>query len=106
MEKVGFPGLGPALKVARNKAGYSQMFVAESIGVSWMTILRWEQGKRTVPLTLLRQLESLYEASEFVPDQDAIIKTFCQNLKQTFWRDDLGWTTNVTDCIDNIIDAK
>lgn len=104
--RVGFPGLGSELKAARKQAGMSHRSVAEAIGVSWMSVLRWEQEKRTVPLPHLHQLESLYNVGEFVPDPDAVIKAFCYDLKTSFWRSDGGWTTNVVDCIDRIIDEK
>ena len=59
--KISIPGLGNRLRRARNCAGLSQEAVAELIGVSWMTIHRWERSQRAVPDNLLKNLSGLYD---------------------------------------------
>ena len=58
--KINIPGLGGRLRRARNVTGLSQNAVAERIGVSWMTVLRWERSKRGIPDHLLDRLCELY----------------------------------------------
>ena len=58
--KISIPGLGNRLRRARNGTGLSQEAVAELIGVSWMTIHRWERSQRAVPAHLLNKLCDLY----------------------------------------------
>ena len=59
--RISIPGLGGRLRRARNGTGLSQEAVAESIGVSWMTVHRWERSQRAVPDYLLNQLCDLYD---------------------------------------------
>ena len=59
--KISIPGLGNRLRRARNGTGLSQEAVAELIGVSWMTIHRWERSQRAVPDHLLNKLCGLYD---------------------------------------------
>ncbi|PKB73472.1 MAG: hypothetical protein BZY75_01630 [SAR202 cluster bacterium Io17-Chloro-G7] len=60
IKKIGLPGLGPRLKEARNKVGMTQEAVAETIGVSWMTVHRWEHEQRTISEDKLERLSQLY----------------------------------------------
>ncbi len=46
--KVGMPGLGERLREARTGAGLSQEKLSELIGISWMTVHRWEHDSRTI----------------------------------------------------------
>lgn len=59
--KYGIPGLGGRLRRARNGTGLSQEKVADRIGVSWMTVHRWERSQRNVPDHLLGRLCDLYD---------------------------------------------
>ena len=62
-KKIGLPGLGARLKDARNKVGLTQEAVAETIGVSWMTVHRWEHEQRTISEDKLERLTQLYGKS-------------------------------------------
>ena len=59
--RISIPGLGSRLRRARNGTGLSQEAVAERIGVSWMTVHRWERSQRAVPDYLLDKLCELYD---------------------------------------------
>ena len=59
--KYSMPGLGGRLRVARNATGLSQEAVATKIGISWMTVHRWERSQRNIPDHLLDQLCDLYD---------------------------------------------
>ncbi len=59
-KRIGLPGLGARLKDARNKAGLTQEAAAESIGVSWMTVHRWEHDQRTISSERLERISQLY----------------------------------------------
>lgn len=59
--RISIPGLGGRLRRARNGTGLSQEAVAERIGVSWMTVHRWERSQRAVPDYLLDKLCELYD---------------------------------------------
>ncbi len=58
--RISIPGLGGRLLRARNETGLSQEAVAERIGVSWMTVHRWERSQRAVPDHLLDRVCELY----------------------------------------------
>ncbi|PKB71096.1 MAG: hypothetical protein BZY87_07150 [SAR202 cluster bacterium Io17-Chloro-G6] len=58
--RISIPGLGGRLRRARNETGLSQEAVAERIGVSWMTVHRWERSQRAVPDHLLDKVCLLY----------------------------------------------
>ena len=59
--RISIPGLGGRLRRARNGTGLSQEAVAERIGVSWMTVHRWERSQRAVPDYLLDKLCEIYD---------------------------------------------
>ncbi len=59
--RISIPGLGGRLRRARNGTGLSQEKVAERIGVSWMTVHRWERSQRAIPDHLLDKLCELYD---------------------------------------------
>ena len=59
--KYGIPGLGGRLRRACNGTGLSQEKVATQLGISWMTVHRWESSQRSVPDHLLDQLCALYD---------------------------------------------
>lgn len=44
--KVGYPGLGEQMQLARKRVGLSQEKMGIALGVSWMTIHRRENGDR------------------------------------------------------------
>ena len=58
--RISIPGMGGRLRRARDETKLSQKVVAERIGVSWMTVHRWERSQRAVPDYLLEQLCELY----------------------------------------------
>lgn len=58
--RISIPGLGGRLRRARNETGLSQEAVAERIGISWMTVHRWERSQRAVPDHLLDRVCELY----------------------------------------------
>lgn len=53
--KVGYPGLGWKMKMARIavRPYLSQEHMAEKLGVSWMTVHRWEHDQRVLPYETL-----------------------------------------------------
>ena len=63
LKRIGLPGLGARLKDARNRVGMTQEAVAETIGVSWMTVHRWEHEQRTISEDKLERLSQLYGES-------------------------------------------
>ena len=46
--KYSLPGLGGRIRRARNGTALSQATLAEKIGVSWMTVHRWERSERGI----------------------------------------------------------
>ena len=46
--RIGMPGLGENIRNARKNAGLTQEELAERLGVSWMSVHRWEHGLRTI----------------------------------------------------------
>ena len=58
--KYSIPGLGGRLRRARNETGLSQEKVADRIGVSWMTVHRWERSQRGIQDTALDRVSELY----------------------------------------------
>ena len=58
--KYSIPGLGGRLQRARKATGLSQEAVANKIGVSWMTVHRWERSQRGVTDQLLGRVCELY----------------------------------------------
>ena len=58
--KIGFPGLGARLKYSKLAVGASQEAIAKSVGVSRMTVHRWERGERTISEDHLRHLSRIY----------------------------------------------
>ena len=59
--KYSIPGLGDRLRRARHVTKLSQEAVATKIGVSWMTVHRWERSQRAVPDHLLDKVCELYD---------------------------------------------
>ena len=59
--RISIPGLGGRLRRARNETGLSQEAVAERVGVSWMTVHRWERSQRSVSDYLLDKVCELYK---------------------------------------------
>ena len=60
VRKFGMPGLGRRLRKARLNAGHTQTSAALEIGVSWMTVLRWEHESRVISEDKLTHLAELY----------------------------------------------
>ena len=58
--KISIPGPGGRLQRARKGTGLSQDAVGKRIGVSWMTVHRWERSQRAVPDHLLDRVCELY----------------------------------------------
>lgn len=59
--KISIPGLGGRLQRARRGTGLSQEAVAAEIGVSWMTVHRWERSQRSISEENLDQVCELYD---------------------------------------------
>jgi len=59
--RYSIPGLGGRLRRARNVTGLSQEKVATELGISWMTVHRWERSQRAVPDHLLDKVCELYD---------------------------------------------
>lgn len=62
-KRIGLPGLGARLKDARHGVRMTQEAVAETIGVSWMTVHRWEHEQRTISEDKLERISKLYGKS-------------------------------------------
>jgi len=60
--KISIQGLGGRLQRARKGSGLSQEAVATKIGVSWMTVHRWEKSQRGISEENLEQLCDIYES--------------------------------------------
>ena len=58
--KIGYPGLGIKIRNHRRRAKYSQITLAEKLGISWMTVLRWERYDRTIELGMLEKVAVLF----------------------------------------------
>ncbi len=56
-------GLGDRLAKARKKAGLTQVYVADYIGVSQASVGRWEKGQDECSLGALNKLSVLYNES-------------------------------------------
>ena len=59
--KINIQGLGGRLQRARKGTGLSQEAVGKRIGVSWMTVHRWERSQRSVSEENLDRLCELYD---------------------------------------------
>ena len=59
--KYSIPGLGGRLRRARNGTGLSQEKVATQLGISWMTVHRWERSQRSISEENLDRLCELYD---------------------------------------------
>ena len=59
--KISIPGLGGRLQRARKGTGLSQDAVGKQIGVSWMTVHRWERSQRSISEENLDRLCDLYD---------------------------------------------
>ena len=59
--KISIPGLGGRLQRSRKITGLSQEAVATKIGVSWMTVHRWERSQRCISDDNLDRLCELYD---------------------------------------------
>jgi len=59
--KYSTPGLGGRLQRARKNTGLSQKAIANQLGISWMTVHRWERSERGVPDHLLLRVCELYD---------------------------------------------
>ena len=60
LRRIGLPGLGARLRDARHGVGLTQEAVAGAIGVSWMTVHRWEHDQRTISEDKLERISELY----------------------------------------------
>lgn len=59
--KISIHGLGGRLQRARKGTGLSQEAVGVKIGVSWMTVHRWERSQRSISDENLDRLCELYQ---------------------------------------------
>ncbi len=67
--RICWPGMGERLRSLRAKTGLSQEAVGEAVGISWMTVHRFETGRRGVIYKVLVRLLELYDVdiNEFLP---------------------------------------
>ena len=59
--KIVKKNLATILKDARMNKGYTQEFVAETLGISRQTLYKWEKGTAEPNLSFLSELAKLYE---------------------------------------------
>ena len=59
--KISIPGLGGRLQRARRDTGLSQEAVGKRVGVSWMTVHRWEKSQRGISEENLDRICDLYD---------------------------------------------
>lgn len=59
--KISIPGLGGRLQRSRKATGLSQEAVGKEIGVSWMTVHRWERSQRSISEENLGRVCDLYD---------------------------------------------
>lgn len=59
--RIGLSGMGGRLRRAREELGWTQEVAADAVGVSGMTVLRWERDQHSIPEEKLRRLAELYE---------------------------------------------
>ena len=59
--RIGIPGLGGRLQRARKGTGLSQDAVGKQIGVSWMTVHRWEKSQRSISDENIALICKLYD---------------------------------------------
>ena len=62
-KKVWVPGLGERLREGRKGTGLSQETAAKKLGISWMTVHRWERDERGVSLENLHKVVDIYSVS-------------------------------------------
>ncbi|MEN6463447.1 MAG: helix-turn-helix domain-containing protein [Syntrophomonas sp.] len=55
--------LGNRLRKAREKKGFSQKFVAESLGITNSSLSNYERGERDPDTSILNRLADLYEVT-------------------------------------------
>ncbi len=61
--KVAYPGLGLKIRRLRLEKTLSQERLAERLGISWMTVHRWERDERGIRYIILLQLAGIFEVS-------------------------------------------
>ena len=59
--KYSIPGLGGRLQRARKETRLSQEAVGDRIGVSWMTVHRWERYQRAISDKDMERVSELYD---------------------------------------------
>ena len=59
--RISIPGLGGRLQRARKGTGLSQDAVGKQIGVSWMTVHRWEKSQRSISEENIALICKLYD---------------------------------------------
>lgn len=90
------------IKSRRQKLKLTQSQLAQNIGRSLITIVRWEKGERTPNTSIMPQLaEALNTSVAYLmgldEDEDKIAqaKQIAQQAEQTHWRDTVvGWTND------------
>ena len=61
--KVAYPGLGLKIRKLRLIVNLTQETLAERLGISWMTVHRWERDERGIRYIILLQLADIFEVS-------------------------------------------
>lgn len=66
--------------VLRDKAGISQMALAEQLGVSRQAVTRWESGDTTPSMDKLKALAKIYDVSHWIGC--VVIRPMVNHLKK------------------------
>ena len=62
------------LKAARVKEGYTQQGFADAVGVTRVTVARWEQGDRQPTLLYFRRLVRLLSSVDAIELLDSLVR--------------------------------
>ncbi len=66
--RIGYPGLGDEIRELRTHKNYTQETLATQLKCSWMTVHRWETGRRTIHYGTLKRLVELCTEKPPMPD--------------------------------------
>ncbi len=61
--KIAYPGLGKKIKFYRKRLGYTQGKLGDLLGLSWMTVHRWERDQRGVKLSMLEKVSQVLDTN-------------------------------------------
>ncbi len=63
--------VGKKIKEIRERLGFSQLHIANTLGIGYQSLRRYENGETPIPLHLLNQLADYFDVplSELLPDK-------------------------------------